>query len=67
VIAKIRKESREAVIEEIRQKNSPSEHWKTVKFVTLTSKMVLHEKGKVVTDDDELANIMWDDFCVITL
>ena len=39
-------ESKEAVIEEIRKKNSPSEYWKTVKSVTLKSEddeMVLHE------------------------
>ena len=61
VIAKIRKESKEAVIEEIRKNNSPSEYWKTVKTVTLSQEneeMELHENGEVVTDDKQIANIM---------
>ena len=35
MIAKIRKESKEAVIEEMRKNNAPSDFWKTVKTVTL--------------------------------
>ena len=61
VIAKIRKKSKEAVIEEIRKKNSPSEYWKTVKTVTLSQEdgeMELHEDGEVVTDDKQISNIM---------
>ena len=48
-------------MEKIRKSNSPSEYWKTVKSVTLTAEnedLVLHEKGKIVTDDNEIANIM---------
>ena len=61
VIAKIRKESKEAVIEDIRRNNSPSEYWKSVKSITLSQddeEIELREDGKLITADQEIANIM---------
>ena len=61
VIAKIRKESKEAVIEEMRKNNAPSDFWKTVKTVTLPpedQKIEIHEKGEIIRDEKQVADVM---------
>ena len=58
VTRRIRKESQQAFIDNLKKSSSPSELWREVKPKSQGQGMVLKENGEVITDEKEIAEKM---------